>query len=76
MSLNDDLIFKIVVCGDSNAGKTSILLNYFKNRSPHNLNSTIGVEYLSKSVTVDNSKIQLQIWDTAGQERYRSITKS
>ncbi|NXY44621.1 RAB44 protein, partial [Ceuthmochares aereus] len=37
--------------------------------------SVIGVDYNVKTITVDNTKVALQLWDTAGQERYRSITK-
>ena len=50
-----------MICGDSNTGKTSIIFNYVKNKCPLNLNSTVGVEYSSKAVTIGKSKIQLQI---------------
>lgn len=38
--------------------------------------STIGVEFATKSITVENKKLKAQIWDTAGQERYRAITSA
>ena len=38
--------------------------------------ATIGVEFCSKSVSINNTVIKAQVWDTAGQERYRSITSS
>ena len=37
---------------------------------------TIGIDFRSKIVTAENSKIKLQLWDTAGQERYRTITQA
>lgn len=38
--------------------------------------STIGVEFATKSIKTDNKTIKAQIWDTAGQERYRAITSA
>ena len=76
---NDDLIeirLKLLIIGDSNVGKTSILLNYTDNYFPESHLATIGVEYKVKEIKKDKYKIILQIWDTAGQERFRSITKS
>lgn len=47
-------------------------------RSEFNLESqsTIGVEFATKSIECDNNIIKAQIWDTAGQERYRAITSA
>lgn len=38
--------------------------------------STIGVEFATRSIQVENKTIKAQIWDTAGQERYRAITSA
>jgi small GTP-binding protein len=47
-------------------------------RNEFNLDSksTIGVEFATRSIQVDNKTIKAQIWDTAGQERYRAITSA
>lgn len=37
---------------------------------------TIGVEFGSRTVEINEKKIKLQIWDTAGQESFKSITRS
>ena len=37
---------------------------------------TVGVDFNSKIIQVQNKKIKLQVWDTAGQERYRTITET
>ncbi|MCB0370862.1 MAG: hypothetical protein KDD45_15925, partial [Bdellovibrionales bacterium] len=37
---------------------------------------TIGINYIYKIITVDGTKIKLQIWDTAGQDKYKTITKN
>ena len=71
-----DLKLKLLIIGDSNVGKTSMLLNYTDNYFPESHLATIGVEYKVKEIKTDKYNIALQIWDTAGQERFRSITKS
>jgi len=71
-----DYIFKILLIGDINAGKSSILLRYADDRFSEMYISTIGVDFRIKTVTVDGKIIKLQIWDTAGQERFRTITSS
>ena len=71
-----DIKLKLLIIGDSNVGKTSMLLNYTDNYFPESHLATIGVEYKVKEIETEKYKIVLQIWDTAGQERFRSITKS
>ncbi|CAH8552404.1 unnamed protein product [Schistosoma rodhaini] len=68
-------IFRIMLAGDSEVGKTSLLIrmcdDIFKNCSV-----TIGIDVKMKSVEVDGRKAMMQIWDTAGQERFRSVSTS
>ena len=67
---------KLLLIGDSQVGKTSLLLNYTDHIFPEEHVATIGVEYKDKNIIKDNYNIKLQIWDTAGQERFHSITKN
>ena len=71
-----EIKLKILLIGDTDVGKTSILLNYIEKKCPDTHVATIGVEYKVKKITTDKYNINLQIWDTAGEERFRSITKS
>ncbi|KAL7274351.1 hypothetical protein RUND412_002765 [Rhizina undulata] len=74
-----DYIAKIVNIGDSGCGKSSLTIRLCEGRFSANHDVTIGVEFGSRFITVDeefNKKMKLQIWDTAGQETYRAITKS
>ena len=71
-----DFLFKMILIGDSGVGKSNILLKYLKNEFQQNTKATVGVEFGTKTVEIDNKKIKVQIWDTAGQERYRSITSA
>jgi small GTP-binding protein len=70
------LSLKILLIGDSQVGKTSLLLKYTEHIFPEEHIATIGVEYKDKFIIRDNFNIRLQIWDTAGQERFHSITKN
>lgn len=74
---NYDYIFKIILIGDSNTGKTSILNRYVYNKFEERYICTIGVDFMMKQIQLkDNSIIKLQLWDTAGMERYKKITST
>lgn len=64
---------KLVLLGDTAVGKTCIVQRYVNDDFTDDLNSTIGVSFLMKTVSLENNKVELEIWDTAGQETYRSI---
>jgi small GTP-binding protein len=61
---------------DSGVGKTNLLSRFEKNEFTFDSKATIGVEFATKTVNLESSKIKMQIWDTAGQERYRAITQA
>ncbi|XP_062091333.1 ras-related protein RABA3 [Humulus lupulus] len=71
-----DYVFKVVVIGDSAVGKTQILSRFTKNEFCFDSKSTIGVEFQTRTVTINDKLIKAQIWDTAGQERYRAVTSA
>ena len=71
-----EICLKILIIGDSQVGKTSLLLKFVDHVFPEDHIATIGVEYKDKYIIKGNYNILLQIWDTAGQERFHSITKN
>jgi small GTP-binding protein len=71
-----ELLYKIIIIGDSNVGKSNILSRYTKDQFQGNSKATVGVELGTKFVKIEGVGAKLQIWDTAGQERYRSLTSS
>ena len=71
-----DMIFKIILVGDSSVGKTNILSRYLNNTFEETTKPTVGVEFNSKTYKIQDNIVKAQIWDTAGQERYRSITSA
>ncbi|KAI4154641.1 MAG: hypothetical protein LQ340_001546 [Diploschistes diacapsis] len=71
-----DFLFKVVLIGDSGVGKSNLLSRFTRNEFNLDSKSTIGVEFATRSISVDGKTIKAQIWDTAGQERYRAITSA
>ncbi|CAL9049903.1 ras-related protein RIC2-like [Musa acuminata AAA Group] len=71
-----DYLFKVVLIGDSGVGKSNLLSRFTRNEFSLESKSTIGVEFATRSLTVDGKVVKAQIWDTAGQERYRAITSA
>ena len=69
-------VFKIIFLGDSGVGKTNLMKRFSEDQFFFNSKPTIGVDFRTKIVKINNHVIKLQIWDTAGQERYKSFTKA
>ncbi|GMN43643.1 hypothetical protein TIFTF001_012840 [Ficus carica] len=67
-----DYLFKVVLIGDSGVGKSNLLSRFTRNEFSLESKSTIGVEFATRSIKVDDKVIKAQIWDTAGQERFGS----
>ncbi|XP_023805388.1 ras-related protein Rab-37 [Oryzias latipes] len=72
---NEELEHKTILVGDSGVGKTSLLVQFDQGKFiSGSFSATVGIGLTNKVVTVDDTKVKLQIWDTAGQERFRSVT--
>jgi len=69
-------LFKYIIVGDTAVGKSCLLLQFTDKRFQPVHDLTIGVEFGSRTVTINSNPVKLQIWDTAGQEKFRSITRS
>ena len=74
MSIEPKYTFKILTIGESNVGKTCVLRRFVENKFLKTHLATIGIDFKTKNITVDDKEIKLKIWDTAGQERFRNIT--
>ncbi len=71
-----DYIFKVLLIGNSDVGKSSIILRYVDETWTDVFVPTIGVDFKVKTLKVDNKQVKMQIWDTAGQERFRTVVSS
>ena len=70
---NFDLSFKLIVIGDSGVGKSSLTNNGIKKIFNETYNATVGFEFFTFNVKMNDKVVKLQIWDTCGQELYRSL---
>ncbi|KAG1964140.1 ras-related protein Rab-15 [Pimephales promelas] len=75
MAKQYDVLFRLLLLGDSGVGKTCLLCRFTDNEFHPSHISTIGVDFKMKTLEIDGIKVRIQIWDTAGQERYQTITK-
>lgn len=74
---------KIVFLGDQSVGKTSIINRFIFDNFTGNeqvarriIQPTVGVDFVSKTINVENKTLRMQLWDTAGQERFHSLIPS
>ena len=72
----EEIKIKIMLLGESQIGKTSLIQRYVKNNFNLSYITTVGIDFQLKQIKMNNKSIKLQIWDTAGQERFKNITKS
>ena len=73
---NFDLSFKLILVGDSGVGKSCLSIKASRNYFEDFYSPTVGFEFLTFNVKVQEKAVKLQIWDTCGQEVYRSLISS
>ncbi|GAX76802.1 hypothetical protein CEUSTIGMA_g4248.t1 [Chlamydomonas eustigma] len=66
-------LLKVIILGDSGVGKTSLMNQYVQKKFSKEYKATIGADFLTKEIEVDDKTVTMQIWDTAGQERFQSL---
>lgn len=73
MASRKKVLLKVIILGDSGVGKTSLMNQYVNGKFSNSYKATIGADFLTKEVMIDDKLVTLQIWDTAGQERFQSL---
>jgi Ras-related protein Rab-7A len=73
MAARKKVLLKVIILGDSGVGKTSLMNQYVTRKFSNQYKATIGADFLTKEVAVDDRLVTMQIWDTAGQERFQSL---
>lgn len=69
-------MFLVVLIGDAGVGKTNLALRFTRNEFSAESKSTIGVEFSTKSVEIQQKVLKVQLWDTAGDEKFRVATSA
>ena len=65
--------FKLIFLGDQSVGKSCIMNRFMNDTFTEEYQATIGLDFQSKNVQIDNQDIHLLLYDTAGQEKFRSL---
>ena len=65
--------YKLIFLGDQNVGKSCILNRFMNDTFTEEYQATIGLDFQSKNVQIDNQDIHLLLYDTAGQEKFKSL---
>ncbi len=68
-----EIKYKLIMIGDENVGKTSIINRCKNDKYSGNYKPTLGLDFQSKSIIIDNINIKLLLYDTAGQEKFRAL---
>ncbi|TEA38116.1 hypothetical protein DBR06_SOUSAS5810058, partial [Sousa chinensis] len=68
MAKQYDVLFQLLMVGDSGVGKTCLLRGFTDKEFHSSHICTIGADFKMKTIEVDGIKVRIQIWDTAGQE--------
>ncbi|KAG0352164.1 hypothetical protein BG005_008361 [Podila minutissima] len=73
MASQRKVLLKVIILGESGVGKTSLMNQYVNKKFSNQYKATIGADFLTKEVPIDDRLVTMQIWDTAGQERFQSL---
>ncbi|ODO05877.1 GTP-binding protein ryh1 [Cryptococcus amylolentus CBS 6273] len=68
--------FKLVFLGEQSVGKTSLITRFMYDTFDNTYQATIGIDFLSKTMYLEDRTVRLQLWDTGDQERFRSLIPS
>jgi len=73
MSSRKKVLLKVIILGVSGVVKTSLMNQYVNKKFSASYKATIGADFLTREVLVDDRQVTMQLWDTAGQERFQSL---
>ncbi|MEM4948384.1 MAG: ArgE/DapE family deacylase [Candidatus Jordarchaeales archaeon] len=71
--MQEEYVFKIVVIGDGGVGKTSLILRLTRNVFPTSYRPTLGADFASYKIELDNKIVTLQLWDLGGQPSFAHL---
>ena len=76
INIKYDLFSKVVVVGDCQEGKSSIVKKITKNEFISEYTPTIGYEFYPYIIKIEDKYLKFQLWDMCGDESYRSALLS
>jgi small GTP-binding protein len=72
--MSNEFIMKVIIVGNPSVGKSNLILQYTENKFNSEHSPTLGLDFSTKKVQLNNITFTCQLWDTAGQEQFQSIT--
>ena len=73
MSEENIQCYKILFLGDQYVGKSSILYRFHQDKFGQDYQATIGLDFHSKEVQINNTEIRLLLYDASGQEKFKPL---
>eukprot|EP00792_Barthelona_sp_PAP020_P005985 TRINITY_DN2873_c0_g1_i1.p1 TRINITY_DN2873_c0_g1~~TRINITY_DN2873_c0_g1_i1.p1 ORF type:complete len:224 (+),score=56.36 TRINITY_DN2873_c0_g1_i1:44-673(+) len=73
MATRKKFLLKVILLGEPGVGKTALMTQFCTKRFSAQYRATLGAEFLSRDIEIDDRRVSLQIWDTAGHERFQSL---
>ncbi len=62
--------------GDSQIGKTSLMVRYVEGSFNEDYIQTLGVNFMEKTISIRNTEITFSIWDLGGQREFVNMLRS
>ncbi|CAE7353048.1 ypt-1 [Symbiodinium sp. CCMP2592] len=77
-SSGPDYLFRVKLIGDYGVGKSSFILRFTDDKYSDGpiFDFICGIDFRSRTMSLDGKKAKMQLWDTAGQERFRTMAAS
>lgn len=69
----DNLVIKCGMVGDTQVGKTTLMVKYVENRLDEDYIQTLGVNFMEKSIMLRNTQVTFSVWDLGGQREFLSM---
>jgi small GTP-binding protein len=69
-----DHLCKIVLVGDPEVGKSSLLSRFCDDIFVEDLAATVGIDFRIQTIVLSGKRIKVQVWDPSGEERFNAVT--
>jgi len=70
---NNHILIKVGMIGESQTGKTSLMVKYVENKFDEDYIETLGVNFMEKRIQLRNVTVTFSVWDLGGQKEYLQL---